>query len=151
MAEYDNVAEAAKNAGHEIFWLGAVSEQEINRVEALLGIKLPSSFRRFLESYGGGGVVGAEISGIEDNDAALESGGTVVGDTKMCRQRYDLPAHLVVIYFHDDEVCWCLDTRDSAGAECPVVSYNIFTKKIDRVIAKSFSSFMRQHLELYTS
>lgn len=151
MAEYDDKAEAVKLAGHEIFWLGAVSEHEITRSEALLGIKLPSSFRSFLANYGGGGVVGAEISGIEDNDAALEAGGTVVGDTKTCRQRYDLPSHLVVIYFHDDEVCWCLDTGNSADTECPVVSYNIFTKKIDRVIAETFSSFMQQHLELYTS
>jgi hypothetical protein len=151
MAEYDELAGAITAAGNEIFWLGAASGEQVRRVEALLGVALPSSFRRFVESYGGGGVIGAEISGIEDNDAELESSGTVVGDTKTCRDRYDLPAHLVVIYFHDDEVCWCLDTSESVDGECPVVSYNIFSRKVDRVIAKDFSSFMQQHLGLYAN
>lgn len=149
MAEYDDLAEAITTAGSEIFWLGPATEDQIGRVETLLGIVLPRSFRRFMEGYGGGGVIGAEISGIEDNNAELESGGTVVGDTKECRERYDLPAHLIVIYFHDDEVCWCLDTSEIVGGECPVVSYNIFKREVDRIIANDFSSFMRQHLGLY--
>lgn len=150
MAEYDELAKAITAAGNEIFWLGAASEEQVRRVEVLLGIALPNSFRCFMGSYGGGGVVGAEISGIEDNNAELESGGTIVGDTIMCRDRYHLPAHLAVIYFHDDEVCWCLDTKGNINGECGVVSYNIFTRKVDRVIAKDFSSFMQQHLGLYT-
>ena len=149
MAEYDELAAAIEAAGSEFFWHGAASRDQIDRVESLLGASLPGSFRRFLESYGGGGVVGAEVSGIEDNDAALASGGTVVGDTTVCRDRYQLPLHLVVIYFHDDEVCWCLDTSRSAGGECPVVSYNIFTRRVDREIAGDFTSFMQHHLALY--
>ncbi len=151
MAEYDDLAEAVMAAGNEIFWFGAASEDQVEQIETLLRIALPSSFRRFIESYGGGGVIGAEISGIEDNNVELESGGTLLGDTKFCRDRYHLPAHLAVIYFHDDEVCWCLDTSKVVDDECPVVSYNIFTRAIDQVIANDFSSFMQQHLALYAN
>ena len=149
MAEYDLLARAAEEAGHEMFWSGATAPNQIERVEALLHVALPTSFKRFLESYGGGGVVSAEVSGVEDNDAESDSGGTVVGDTKECRSRYGLPDYLVVIYFHDDEVCWCLDTSNSANSECPVVSYNVFSRKVDRQIALDFESFMKQHLALY--
>jgi hypothetical protein len=149
MAEYDELAAAVTAAGAEVFWLGAASRDQIDRVEAMLGAPLSSSFRRFLEGYGGGGVIGAEVSGIEENDAALESAGTVVGDTTACRDRYHLPPHLVVIYFHDDEACWCLDTSRSVVGECPVVSYNVFTRKVDREIARDFASFMQHHLALY--
>jgi hypothetical protein len=151
MAEYDDLVGAITTAGNEIFWLGAASEEQVRLAEILLGVPLPRSFRHFIESYGGGGVIGAEISGIEDNDASLESGGTIVGDTRTCRSQYGLPSHLIVIYFHDDEVCWCLNTSESIDDECPVVSYNLFTRKVDRVIANDFSSFMRNHLTLYAN
>lgn len=149
MVDYDELVGMITATGKEVFWLGAASKKQVEHVEVLLGVALPGSFRSFMESYGGGGVIGAEISGIEDNNAELESGGTVVGDTKTCRNRYHLPTHLVVIYFHDDEVCWCLDTNENVDGECSVVSYNIFTRKVDRVIAKDFPSFMQQYLELY--
>ncbi|WP_454674025.1 SMI1/KNR4 family protein [Achromobacter pestifer] len=149
MTEYEMLAREAERAGQEIFWYGATDSNQIERVEALLHVTLPISYKKFLENYGGGGVVSAEVCGVEDNDASIESGGTVVGDTKECRERFALPDNLVVIYFHGDEVCWCLDLTNSNEEDSPVVSYNIFTGKIDRQIASNFSSFMRQHLTLY--
>jgi antitoxin YobK len=119
MFQHDELADAMVATGHEIFWQGAASEGQIRRLEKLLGVPLPESFRQFLLSYGGGGVVGAEISGIEDDDAELDTGGTVLGDTNACRKRYDLPPHLVTIYFHDDEVCWCLDTSHVHDSRMP--------------------------------
>ena len=149
MAEYDQLAAEAEAAGSEIFWLGGVDQSEVLRLEELLCLRLPASFKRFLGDYGGGGVVGAEVSGIEDGDASNESGGTVLGDTYRCRELFGLPSELAVIYFHDGEVCWCLDTAVSKDNECPVVSYDIFRKKVDREISPDFSSFMRLHLGLY--
>ncbi len=149
MLEYDELARAAENAGNEVFWFGATSTDQIDRLEALLGARLPGSFRRFLAEYGGGGIVSAEVSGIEENDAENDSGGTVLGDTVVCRSDYGLPHDLVVMYFHDNEVCWCLDTSRFIDDECPVVSYSLFTKKVEREISDNFEEFMKQHLGLY--
>lgn len=151
MSDSDDLARAVEHAGYEVFWQGAASPSEVRRLQSMLGAALPQSFRRFLEEYGGGGGVSAEISGIENNDAANASGGTVLGATFACRERYGLPGNLVVIYFHVDEVCWCLDTAHYYGDECPVVSYNIFSRKLDRTIATDFASFIRQHLQLYSN
>lgn len=146
MTMVDDLAAAAEGAGYEIFWLGAASTGEIDKLETLVGITLPPSFRDFLGRYGGGGVVDAEISGIEDDDAAKATGGTVWGDTQACRARFDLPEGLAVVYFHDDEICWAIDGR---GEERPVVSYNLPLRKIDREIAPDFEAFLRLHLGLY--
>jgi hypothetical protein len=68
MSEYDDLARAVERAGYEVFWQGAASSGEVERLESMLGVALPKSFRRFLEEYGGGGVVSAEISGIENKN-----------------------------------------------------------------------------------
>jgi len=149
MTEHDDMAKALESTGYELFWFGSTTDDQIELLEKALASRLPDSFKRFLKSYGGGGVVGAEISGIEGNNAANDSGGTVLGDTKDSRQRYKLPPHLVVIYYHDDEVCWCLDTSRMSNNECPVVSYNIFKKEVDKEIESDFSTFFKKHLSLY--
>ncbi|WP_233237915.1 SMI1/KNR4 family protein [Bordetella sp. LUAb4] len=146
---YNYLAKRVERAGFEIQWYGPVSREQVCRLEELLAINLPNSFKDFLQSHGGGGVVSADVSGIEDNDAEIDFGGTVLGDTMRCRKEYELPQYLAVVYFHDDEVCWCLDTSQSKNGECPVVSYDVFRERVDRVIATDFFSFFKHHLELY--
>jgi len=70
------------------------------------------------------------------------------GDTLTCRDDYELPENLVVIFFKDDEICWCLDTSENIEGEYPVVSYSLYKKKVDSRIATSFSEFFKQYLEL---
>lgn len=151
MKEYDQLVNQVEKTGTEIFWQGGADADQIDQLESLLSKQLPPSFRRFLIEYGGGGPIGAEISGIEDNDVFLKTGGTVLGDTEECRSRYNLPSHLIAIYFHDDEVCWCLDSSNTRDKEYPVVSYNLFTKKIDKNIGTNFHSFMTEHLKTYSN
>lgn len=149
MGTYDQLAEAVRRSGREVFWQGQVSEAEVDRLQQLLGCALSNSFKRFLVEYGGGGPVGAEISGIEDGDASKLTGGTVYADTLACRERYGLPLELAVVYLHDDEVCWCLDAGAMQAGECPIIAYDVFRKQRDREIAETFDAFMRQHLSLY--
>lgn len=150
MGEYDALANKAEQAGNEIFWYGSANDEQIESLQRSLSCPLPGSYKRFLRHYGGGGVVGDDVSGIEDNDASKTSGGTALGGTLTCRGRFELPHHLVVIYFHDDEICWCLDTSRIINDECPVVSYSLALQKVDRVIASSFSEFFKQYLEMYS-
>ncbi|WP_233237925.1 SMI1/KNR4 family protein [Bordetella sp. LUAb4] len=149
MDEYDILVKKVEAAGFEVKWYGAVDPLQIERLELITSISLPNSFKDFLGTYGGGGIISADVSGIARNNAEIDSGGTVFGDTMTCRAGYDLPAHLAVIYFHQDEICWCLDTSSFVNGECPVVSFDIFGRRIDSLIASDFSSFMVRHLTLY--
>lgn len=144
--ELDQFTVTIEAAGHEVFWYGPANPDQITSLEARLGAALPRSFSSFLTLRGGGGVIGAEVSGIWGDD---DGGGTVWGDTAACRKVHALPDGLAVIYFHGDEVCWCLDLTSSEGA-APVVSYALHGQRIDRQIAPDFATFLRLHLNLYT-
>jgi antitoxin YobK len=137
------------NSGRPVFWQGEASKESVKELERLLSVVLPSSFHEFLIQCGGGGVEGAEISGIEDDNPLLENRGTVWGDTKRCREEFGLPHYLVVIYFSDDEVCWCLQCDSSNELnEPPVVSYSVYSRKVDAQVALSFTDFFHNYVEL---
>jgi hypothetical protein len=147
MAGFEVLIRELKEAGREIFWQGETSPKSVEELEGLLGASLPDSFRRFLVEYGGGGIVGEEISGIEDNDAALDSRGTVLGDTIRCRTDFGLPLGLIVIYLGEDDVVWCLDSKSFEGAECPVVSFDACSR-MTRRLADTFDQFIADFLRL---
>lgn len=151
MSVVDALIDRLSASALPVFWQGPASKGTIDELERLLSTKLPPSFRSFLLKVGGGGVEGAEISGIESDNPLLEHRGTVLGDTKQCRRRFGLPPHLSAIVFTDDEVCWCLDSSrlDSAG-ECAVVSYSLTKGRVDALIAPNFTEFLREYVELRT-
>lgn len=145
MAQLDALVQELKRTGKEVFWQGKTSPESIQRLEGLLNTRLPNSFRHFLAEYGGGGLIGEEISGIEDDDATLDYRGTVLGDTLRCRSDFALPSQFIVIYLGTDDVVWCLDTSVPAGTECPVVSYNVHSKTIKR-LAETFDDFIAEYV-----
>ncbi len=147
MANIDSLVEQLEGSGQEIFWQGKTSASSVDKLEDLLSCKLPQSFRAFLLEYGGGGVVEEEISGIEDDDPSLENRGTVYGDTLLCRDDYALPSGLVVIYLGMDDVVWCLDVENFDGIECPVVSFDVFSKST-KELAKNFEEFLAEYVTL---
>jgi hypothetical protein len=149
MAEIDEILQPLLNSDESLFWQGPASEASLNAIASQLELKLPPSFRSFLLKYGGGGVVGELIGGLEEDNPALEYKGTVIGDTKRCRADHQLPHSLCVIYLTDADVCWCLDCskRDENG-ESPVVSYSVFEQRVDVQIASTFEEFLKQYVEL---
>ena len=149
MENYAKLINQIEDSGEEIFWQGPADDKQINHLEKELNVKLPNSFKEFLYEYGGGGVIDEEISGIESNDASLVRGGTILHDTLECRKDFSLPIHLVVVFYKYQELAWCLDTSKlDQKNECPVVSYDLFSKTVTNTIAKNFEQFFKQYLEL---
>lgn len=150
MSSIQSLINQLEDSGQEVFWQGKASKESIELLESLLDSRLPKSFKLFLNDYGGGGVVGEEISGIEDDDPTLEHRGTVFGDTRICREDYALPTNMVVIYLGADDVVWCLDVNNLVDNECPVVSYDVFSK-VSRQISENFTGFLKEYLTLRLS
>lgn len=148
----DDILKPLIDSGEEVEWLGPASENSIKKVSTLLGARLPESLRQFLLKYGGGGLVGEPISGIIETKANSMQMGTLLGDTKRCRDNHRLPPHLIVVYYSEDGVCWCVDCgeQDQTG-ESPVVSFSIFTHKIDANIAPTFTEFLMEYVKLRVS
>lgn len=132
----------------EIYWLGACNESQINTLESKLKLSLPDELKEFILLVGGGGVIEEEISGIVDNDALTESGGAIYYDTCQCRDEYSLPSGMAVIYFKDDEVCWCVDCRKDTYGQ--IVNFDLFSKEISNVLAPSFKAFFEEYVNLRT-
>ena len=99
MYEYRELIKQLDLSEHETFWQGSADLKEIALLEQLISIKLPSSLLNFLKECGGGGTIDAEVSGIEDNNATLKLGGTILGDTLDCGETFELPLHLIVIFY----------------------------------------------------
>lgn len=150
MAEIDSLIQQLDQSGKDVFWQGKASQESIEKLESLLGSRLPVSFKSFLAEYGGGGVVEEEVSGIEDDDPTLEHRGTVYGDTLLCREDHALPENLVVIYLGADDVVWCLDVSQFDGDECPVVAFDVFFKTT-KPLAPTFNDFLAEYLTLRIS
>lgn len=147
MVDFDILIQQLEQSGHDVFWQGPASDVSIRKLEQLVDSKLPMSLKSFLASCGGGGVVGEEISGIENDDPRLEYRGTVYGDTLLCRENYGLPETLIVVYLGADDVVWCLDVNQFTEGECPVVSFNVMSKKTS-LLSASFSDFLAEYLTL---
>lgn len=152
MADIDSLIERIDQSGKKMFWHGKASQASIEKLELLLGSRLPTSFKSFLAEYGGGGFDDADalISGIEDDDPALEHRGTVYGDTMLCREDHALPENLVVIYLGTDDIVWCLDVNQFDGDECPVVAFDVFSKTT-KPLAPTFDEFLAEYLTLRIS
>ncbi|MFT2112720.1 SMI1/KNR4 family protein [Marinomonas sp. 2405UD68-3] len=150
MKDFSKEIMQVEKAGNEIFWQGAASVDQIKTLENALDLILPEDFCDFLKTYGGGGVISEEISGIESNDATLTNGGTVYGDTLEVRKRFQLPQKLAVVVWENDEICWCLDCTQASTklSDVKIVNYNIFTRKVDVIISNNFERFFAQYLEL---
>ncbi|PAU63976.1 hypothetical protein BZL41_11070 [Pseudomonas sp. PIC25] len=145
MKDINEILASAKASSEETFWNGPVPISEVEKLEELLGCRLPNDFRCFLEASGGGGFIDSEISGIEDGDAANSNGGTVYGDTLRCREEYGLPVNGVVIFFRDEEICWCLCKEQDAWV---VRSYSLHKRKYEKILYSSFTDFFDEYVEL---
>lgn len=149
MTRIDSLIQRMEQSGRVMFWQGRSSDESIEKLETLLGSKLPTSFKNFLRAYGGGGFDDADavISGIEDDNPELEHRGTVYGDTLSCRSDFGLPEHLVVVYLGSDDVVWCLDVSHCNGDECPVVAFDVFSKRT-KVLHATFDEFLEEYLSV---
>ncbi|AZD05694.1 hypothetical protein C4K26_0260 [Pseudomonas chlororaphis] len=55
---------------------------------------------------------------------------------------------LAVIFLKDDEICWAIDCSPQGKGK--IVSYNIFRKKTEKILAGNFYSFFKDHIEMRT-
>ena len=136
-----------KEAGEELEFAGKQNKNSIRILETQLGIKLPASYVEFLEQYGAGGIVGAWISGICDNDPLKTDYGFVYGDTLRTRIDFNLDTHFIVIFRDEIDLIWCLDTRHlDENGEYPVVSIDVYNGNMVEKTANSFGDFFEEYL-----
>src|SRR5437773_3713571 len=93
----------------QLHLVGPALPGAIEAAESRLGLRLPPSYRTFLEGEGGGSVKGREIYGVVSN---LEAAGppNVVWRTMQARGSAKLPKRFVILVDFDDSSAIALDT-----------------------------------------
>ena len=118
---------------------GGVDVKQINYVQDTLKLKLPESYKWFLNNYGSGGLYGVDILGVAKSNIA-----TVVIETESYR---DLGVSENLIVIEDiDEYAYCLDTSNMVNNECPVIAWNKQGGLDDYNTAGNFFEFLSQRL-----
>ena len=118
---------------------GGVDRKQIDYVQDTLKLKLPESYKWFLNNYGSGGLYGVDILGVAKSNIA-----TVVIETESYR---DLGMSENLIVIEDiDEYAYCLDTSKMESNECPVIAWNKQGGLDDYNTAENFYEFLSQRL-----
>ncbi|MBL5783667.1 hypothetical protein B5V88_17500 [Heyndrickxia sporothermodurans] len=118
---------------------GGVDGKQIDYVQDTLKLKLPESYKWFLNNYGSGGLYGVDILGVARSNIA-----TVVMETERYRE-LGMNENLVVIE-DVDEYAYCLDTSNMENNECPVIAWNKQGGLDDYNTAENFYEFLSQRL-----
>ncbi|MGG0731590.1 SMI1/KNR4 family protein [Bacillus paramycoides] len=121
-------------------FFGGVEDEFINQLEKNLDCKFPDSYRWFLNHYGGGGVLGIDLTcaGYIDNSPILS-------ETKVYRKMGLLKSYVVI--WDIGEYVYCLDTSSLVNGECLVVTWDLVSKKT-LFEAKDFYGFLSKKLEI---
>ena len=106
-----------------------------NIVETALGVKLPTEYEVFLETYGDYQDRGIEVYGLTDDTVDVEKMPCVIGATKIYRRLHGFPHRFILIHHTgiEDETIG-LDTEDEKV-------YSISRVFGDRKIADSFDEW----------
>ena len=131
--------------------MGACSSSRISKMEKLLGVTLPTSFREFVLLKGGGGLEAFFILGVTSK-GDLSDGGTVSCVSNRLREEWvasPLPSHLVPVQLDEDYLQpFCLDTSRMKRGECPVVVYALGGGETEDV-APNFVTFFEKYTAPY--
>ncbi|MDG0767194.1 SMI1/KNR4 family protein [Bacillus halotolerans] len=136
---YHEIEEFIKENAEDDDFTGGISEEKIREIQNRLNVKLPESYKWFLNKYGSGGIYGVNILGHGKASAR------VVTVTEEYRIHYDLSDGIVVIEYVD-EFSYCLDTNKMENGECPVIVWANEAGHGDTV-ADNFLQFLMKELE----
>lgn len=136
---YHEIEEFIKENAEDDDFTGGISEDKIKEIQNSLNVKLPESYKWFLNKYGSGGIYGVNILGHGKVSAR------VVTVTEEYRTHYDLSDGIVVIEYID-EFSYCLDTNKMENGECPVIVWANEAGHGDTV-ADNFLQFLIKELE----
>ena len=103
---YDNVYKIIKHhESKDDFAHAEVTEEMLVSSEKRLNVRIPAEYRRFLKTFGHGGIGGMEVLGIGKN------GAMVFEETTLRFRGYGMPNNLLVIE-NCDEWVFCINADD---------------------------------------
>ncbi len=150
MIDIDEKLKEAKENGDDITVGKPASKASIQRLEKLIETELPTSFKKFLSTYGYIGVHDQFIEGIFDDNPDEETCGMYGATLEMRKwvaESYDeIEPNLWVIKLHEDGA-YCVNTDIKLpGNELAIVNYEPYLPKesFNEVLARSFEEYLEK-------
>lgn len=129
-------------------FVGARSETLVQAAEKALGLKFPSSYRRFVLELGAGSFGSFEVYGVTDANFESSSVPNGIWCTLDDRKFGSLPLDLVVVSHDGTGSYYCLDCKKSSEEEL-IVLYHLghpLAQQNKEIIANSFGEFFLQNV-----
>lgn len=144
MADIAELIAATRRNGVEVWIGGGASEDQVAILARALEVSLPPSYVDFLKAYGAISIGDHVVSGILENNALDETGGSVRGDTLEFREHEGFPKGFVVVGRHEDGA-YCLDMNSQLpNGECPVVNFEFGSAQHRKPVASNFEDWLRR-------
>ncbi|MBC6308205.1 SMI1/KNR4 family protein [Listeria sp. FSL L7-1582] len=132
------IADMIEEYQEEKDFYGTIKNEDINKIEKELAIKIPEQYRAFILEYGSGGICGVDIEGIEG-----ELGSSMLQATIRYRE-LGLASEYIVVYDLGDYVV-CMDTNQ-AGEDSKVYSWER-TSNNPEVRYETFDQFLEDYFQ----
>jgi hypothetical protein len=121
---------------------GAKPEALVSKAEAVLGLKFPPSYRRFLLELGCGDINGVEVFGLINDNFEKSTVPNGIWLTLNERGSINLDPAYVIVGEGGDGTYYALDSRQTdAFGENPVVRLSVDGAQSEQV-AKSFGEYL---------
>jgi hypothetical protein len=119
---------------------GHIEDRLIQKAESLLGLKFPPTYRRFVQEFGCGDILGLEIYGIIHENFERSGIPDAIWLT-LEERKAGFPTEMVIVGFDGTGGYYALDSRivDRFG-EYPVVLYGVVGDS--EVVATDFGAFL---------
>ncbi|NML35538.1 SMI1/KNR4 family protein [Paraburkholderia antibiotica] len=124
---------------------GGRSERAIKAVETLLGLTLPSSYRKFVADFGAVDFYGFEVYGIPSEDPAQETSVPSCAWLTRSEREHGLPSGFLVIGSSGDGLTYVLSAIEP-NAMYAYGGYE-FEANPPKEIAGGFNDFLRSYIE----
>lgn len=135
---FDQLLEIIKGSLRNLLFDPA-TEEEIKQLEIETGIKLPPSYRKFLNLTDGAVLYESEeLYGTKDAEDEVQ-----IGISRVRSSILDLPKHLIP--FHFSNTHHYFDSSVGLEGEYPVVSWNN-NEKVQKPISQSFPAWLKEHV-----
>lgn len=126
---------------NDVFILDGTTNETINLIEEQLEVKLPKSYKWFLQKYGSAEFFGFEIEGIGINNILI-----VVEKTKHWRNNINLPTEYIVIEEPGTGWLYCIDTSIIEENESPIIKWDCVIKN-NETIADNLYNYILKRIE----
>ncbi len=135
----------------EADFAGPRPQELIEQAEAALGVRLPPSYRAFVQELGAGDIGGEEFYGLTSADFESSSVPNGIWVTLQERDDSELPESLIVVYSVGEGTLYALDTSQAGDdGEAPVVAWAPGASAPGgglETVAPDFGAFFRETVE----